>query len=399
MSRKRKRLSWDFNDRTADPYGMNQDRENQFPASKYMIGDPSAFAEDVHDDMPDDPALGRNEVGLPNMSEWNMNHKDVDSWNSDAPYDNADTFSPEDRDRQASSRRKEAAERKRRMFAAAQKKARRCIKIAENLFPEAPEQVLEDQAVDFMSLSDRVVEATLERLRKSDEYKKEAEANAMLREMLSEEKEDEEEEEEDDEDKKESSADEMLREMLSEEDDKDDKDDKKKKEEKEEKEDEEDEDDKKESAEDEKEDEDDDDKESSLSEMAEMDEDEEDVEAMIDKMMMEDEEAGMQGGEVEDAGMHQDHDAAELGIELDPTLETVDAGGIDEDDRVLNQLFNDTIPKEAREQQTEAQTSKQARQGVPTLGGRVKAASDQDANQGDDLSSIWEEDPDISGAF
>jgi hypothetical protein len=178
---------------------MNQERKQPAPDA-YVIGGPSDFAEDVHRPSPNDRELGRNEIGLPNMSEWDMNHKDVDEWNSDGPYDNQKQAHMD----------KEAA---RDVFARIEKKAYQCVKIAQALLPTASNSTIEEQAYEFMSLPDSVVVATCLRLADAEEQEdgeeKELEAyddkegededekiEAMLREMIAEEDCDDEEKEE-----------------------------------------------------------------------------------------------------------------------------------------------------------------------------------------------------------
>lgn len=131
--------------RQADPYQMNQDH-SQRPVEKYETGNPSTWAEDPHPSMPE---VGRNELGMPEMGTYNMDHKDVDQWNSGGPYDN---------ERQARRQRSAAMEAK------LEKKAYQCIKIARHLFPKAADEVVEEQALDLMSLADQSVISTVIRL-------------------------------------------------------------------------------------------------------------------------------------------------------------------------------------------------------------------------------------------
>jgi hypothetical protein len=216
----RRRLTW--NNRVADPYTMNQERQQ--PAhDKYLIGGPSEFAEDPHSPMPNDRALGRNEIGMPNLSEWNLTHKDAEEWNSGAPYDN---------ERRASMSREAARD----VYARLEKKAFQCVKIATALLPGASDALIEEQALDFMSLPDDVVIATVVRLAAEEDGEEEEEeydekeagedeeeeeddevVEAMLREMLAE-ADEHDEEEEHEEDAKEASEDAeieaMIREMM-----------------------------------------------------------------------------------------------------------------------------------------------------------------------------------------
>jgi len=154
--------------KVADPYTMHQDRVNP-PVEKYMNGDPSAWAEDLH---PIPPAgTPRNSIGLPEFLDTTWDHKDADMWNDGAAYDNSDTFDASD----DQGRRLEASRRQRR-FAALQKKADRCIRIAEFLFPASSDRVVEAQALDLMGLSDRAVAATLARLAEESGEEDEKEA-------------------------------------------------------------------------------------------------------------------------------------------------------------------------------------------------------------------------------
>jgi len=394
----RKRLSWN---KKADPYKMNQEREQ--PAhDKYQAGDPSAWAEDVHQPLPDDPALGRNEIGQPNMSESNLTHKDVNEWNSDDAYDNAYTFDGGDRNRSASQQREASRD----VYAHLERKAFQCVKIADALFPGAPESLIEAQAFDFMSLPDEVVISTIVRLADADEEEKEDDAKedakedeeekgkkkassfdedrieAMLREMLAEDDEVEDEDDEDEEDDDDDEVEAMLREMLSEQDeDEDDEDD----------EDEDDEDD-------EDDDDEDEDKEAGTPmDMGTHSEEDPEIEAMIAEMMDADE-------HLED---HDDMDMdgyapTDMDIELEPTMDTVGAS-IAEDDSVLANLFSGTVPKEAQtkapqQESTQGQRQASGSKGVQSLGGRVKAASDGGRDDVD-LSKLWQSDPDVSDVF
>lgn len=335
----RNRLSWY---KTADPYSMNQDH-SQPSHEQYQAGDPSAWAEDVHPTLPDDEALGRNDVGHSNKA------SSTDYWDDDTS------------ERTARSQKESARD----VYAHLERKAFQCVKIADALLPGAPESLIEAQALDFMSLPDEAVVATAIRLAEEhaeEEEAKEEEADdedveAMLREMLSEAKEEKKEDEDEDEDEdasdeeeekeEDADADEedeedaeveaMLRDMLSE--DKEDAD-----------------------------------------EAEEEEEEDEEIEAMLQDMMNHGEPSAS---------------STEMDIQLDPTMDTVSAG-IDEDDTVLSNLFADTVPDEARNAAPQKQAS--GRKGVQTLGGRVKEATD---SGGDDvnLSKLWQSDPDVSDIF
>ena len=77
-------------------------------------------------------------------------------------------------------------------------KALRCLKMAETILPDAPTDVVERQAVDFMTMSSKSVVATLRRMREFDEQISEARVAKVVdavMEVLSEEAEEEEEEE------------------------------------------------------------------------------------------------------------------------------------------------------------------------------------------------------------
>lgn len=392
----RKRSTWN---KKADPYTMNQDRDLP-PVTKYLIGDPSAFGEDVHTNLPNDAELGRNEIGQPNMPASNLNHKDVEEWNSADPYDNAATFSPEDRDRREvpeinveASRHTTSA---RDVYAALEKKAYYCSKIATALLPGAPESLIEDQTYELMSLPDAYVKATLLRLAAEDEAE---EKDEEKEDEKGEDEEKEDEKEDKDEDKEsgkkkanwqyldDDSVEAMLREMMEEEDDAE--------------------------------------TEAMLREMLE----EEDVEEMIeeeldqhvedlhsDAMLMDsmdmEEEALDEDPEIDamlrdmmdhdsmDLSEAGDHAATDFDIGMNPMMDVVASESI-AGDATLQNLFNNTIPKEARQSTSVAEKpSKTAssKRGVSTLGGRVKGASNTGSDL-DDLSKLWASDPDISDNF
>jgi len=120
--------------KTADPYTMNQDHK-QPSHEKYLTGDPSTWAEDVH------PSSGtweaeykggevkRNEIGMPEMRGDTFNHKEK-------------TASQE----------------------VLLKKANLCVKVARMMLRNAEEAVVEDQALAFMHIPDSDLIATHDRL-------------------------------------------------------------------------------------------------------------------------------------------------------------------------------------------------------------------------------------------
>lgn len=420
----RKRLSWIY--KTADPFTMNQDH-SQPGHDDYVIGDPSAFAEDVHRDLPDDEALGRNEIGQPNMSEWNLNHKDVDEWNSGDAYDNGDTFAGGDKKRQSSMQRDAARD----VYARLEKKAFQCVKIASAILPGAPEALVEEQAFDLMALPDEAVIATVLRLAADDEDEEDGDDEKEASDVFAEDSDDDEDdddskdasEDEDDEDEaKDASDDEdeddegadkeasfgdldddrieaMLREMIAEDDEDEDDED----------EDEEDDDDDSKDASDDEDVDEDDEKESMH--MDDMDalggddmmEEDPEVDAMIRDMMDHQQEPVMESSQ-DDIDLNFDGPVANdnsFDVEMEPTMDVVGTN-IDENDDVLRSLFADTVPEEAREKSSAPQTrqasqKRQQSRGVQTLGGRVKEAAN---GEGDvDLSKLWASDPDVSDIF
>lgn len=434
----RKRSTW--NDRKADPYTMHQERDLP-PVEKYLIGDPSAFAEDVHAELPDDEALGRNEIGLPNMPASNLNHKDVEEWNSGDAYDNASTFSPEDRDRKetpdvpvdqmndrkvASPTPKQSA---RSVFAALERKAFNCTKIAQALLPGAPQSLIEEQSYELMALPDEFVIATVLRLAADEEEEKDSGEDKEAGEKH--------EEEDKEADRKEKAA-AILREaqaqarrVLAGDD-----------------EDEDDSDDEDEKSEDDSDDSDDDEEKDGGSKKSSLDFSDDQIEAMLREMIAEDKEeeedakaeAGMMHREMMDhdampmhageelhamdmdismdmmgdedpeidamlkdmmdhqsmgmdSGMHM-HSSTEFDIGMDPRLDVVASETLAGDDTLQN-LFNNTIPEEARTAAPVRETAKTA--GVQSLGGRVKEAADTEEDY--DLSKLWTQAPDISGVY
>ena len=123
----RQRLSWELDkekkadmDKKADPYTMNQDHKNN-PVQKYDIGGPSQFAEDPDMKTPW-KTEGRTETGHP---------------------------APE----------REAVMAARKM----EDKAMKCLTIAQRMLPGASDELIEEQATEFMYMPEQSVLATLQR--------------------------------------------------------------------------------------------------------------------------------------------------------------------------------------------------------------------------------------------
>jgi len=129
--------------KVADPYTMNQDHP-QPPADAYVIGDPSAFAEDVHSPNTWESEYSggetrRNEIGMPDMRGDTFNHPEK-------------TASKE----------------------ILLKKADLCIDVAKRLLDQGKhasvtEDMIEDQAVALMHLPDQELIDTHKRLAGEDE--------------------------------------------------------------------------------------------------------------------------------------------------------------------------------------------------------------------------------------
>lgn len=177
--------------KSADPYQMNQDKQNP-DVSNYMIGGPSAFAAERYPEVPDDPELGRNEIGLYNMPRWAFDHK---GYGGDEPYDNAHTFTEEDRDRDSEVQRIEdnqiitASQGEEDVYKYLEKKASHCLRISKTLLPDADEQQVEDQALDLMDLPDHAVQATSSRIqtgsgKKAKKSQKESELDQKIESFL-----------------------------------------------------------------------------------------------------------------------------------------------------------------------------------------------------------------------
>ena len=133
--------------RTADPYLMNQDHVQQQPAAdKYVIGDPSSFAEDVNtDNRWEDEYKGgqvnRNDIGEPNFLPNTFNHPE-----KTAAMDESTML----------------------------KKANLCVRTARLMLPKtASEMVVEDQATSLMHMPDYDLIETFTRLADDQEVQDE----------------------------------------------------------------------------------------------------------------------------------------------------------------------------------------------------------------------------------
>lgn len=200
MSR-RKRLTWQ--QRNADPYTMNQDKMNP-PVEDYMTGEPSSWAEEPVEDLSRFEQEGRNELSMPAMLDNTHDHKDVDEAMDGQPYDNAGSFKPTDTNgvSDGPTNPRQAAQRAAQMQRYAEKKALQCVRIAGLLLPTASDDVITEQALDFMSMPDDALVATILRLAEAEELSRIAE---------------EDEEEHDESDKDASlTPDQMLRQMQAE---------------------------------------------------------------------------------------------------------------------------------------------------------------------------------------
>ena len=138
-------------------------KEPNPPVEKYETGNPSSWAEDVNMDKPwdEENAAGREPSGHPKMKSYANMVKEA-------------------KDLEA--------------------KALRCLKMAETILGEAPADVVERQAVDFMSMSNKSVLSTLRRMREFEENISETRiakvVDAVLEVIAEDEKEKEEEKEE-----------------------------------------------------------------------------------------------------------------------------------------------------------------------------------------------------------
>lgn len=135
----------------ADPYLMNQDHVNkQPPADKYVTGDPSTFAEDIHPSKDtweveyQNGQVKRNEIGMPEMRKDTFNHPEKTA--------SKDVLL---------------------------KKANLCIRLAQMMLNQggktASDQAIEDQSVALMHLPDNELVDTFNRLAGEEEESKEAE--------------------------------------------------------------------------------------------------------------------------------------------------------------------------------------------------------------------------------
>lgn len=139
--------------RAEDPRAMNQDHLQRQPsADKYLTGDPSTFAEDVHPSGQNwkaeysDGETARDEIGLPEMRGDTFNHPETDPGSSPARGGGGA--------RQASLDEETLV-----------KKADLCCKVARQMLgPKAVEAAVEDQALALMNLSDPDLIATVNRL-------------------------------------------------------------------------------------------------------------------------------------------------------------------------------------------------------------------------------------------
>jgi hypothetical protein len=143
-----------------DIYDMEGTRM-QPAIDKYTKGDPSAWGEDVnHDDLWRGDT--RNEMNIPNLK-------------GDAPVAPAPgpmPMAPEGEGEEAPvmARREHIANQVR--VAAARRKAARCCKLATAMLGKtASTEMVEDQALAFMAMSDRDIFASLSRIRKASEVK------------------------------------------------------------------------------------------------------------------------------------------------------------------------------------------------------------------------------------
>jgi len=119
--------------KTADPYTMNQEHP-QPPWDKYVSGDPSAFAEDVHSPNTweteyKDDQTARDEIGMPQVRPDTFNHTEK-------------TASKE----------------------VLLKKADLCIAVAQLMLKQASTEAIEDQAVALMHLPDQELINTHKRM-------------------------------------------------------------------------------------------------------------------------------------------------------------------------------------------------------------------------------------------
>lgn len=323
-------------ERTADPLMMNQERTH-VPTEEYMIGDPSSWAEDPVDDLSHMDGTDRDEIGLPKRE-----------------------------DRSA----REAQVRLAKMQRHFEKKALHCVRIAEVLLPNASEDVIAEQALDFMPMPDDAVMETAARLKslgifasdEEEEEKADKEANLstdeMLRIMEAEKAEKEEKDEEEDEAKEagEDGGDDAADDAGDEAEAKEAGDDGG--------------DDAADEAGDDAEAEEGGDKEASEY----LDED-------LDAML-----ADMEGGDINSP-------TAELGIDLEPQLDALDSEALlGESDDTLQALMNQQYAVNGPQAKTASTSQKKVNQL-----GRVKESGA--AGSGDNLEGLWDRAPDVSKVF
>jgi len=145
--------------RAEDPRAMNQDHLQRQPsADKYLTGDPSTFAEDVHPSGQNwkaeysDGETARDEIGLPEMRGDTFSHPETDPGSSSARGGGGGA-------RQASLDEETLV-----------KKADLCCKVARQMLgSKAVEAAVEDQALALMNLSDPDLIATVNRLAQDQE--------------------------------------------------------------------------------------------------------------------------------------------------------------------------------------------------------------------------------------
>ena len=372
---KRKKNRESRRDKSADPYQMNVEREDK-DVSDYMIGDPSSFADIPHEEMPADDELGRNEIGLPRMPDWAYDHKDADDWNSEEPYDNAESFSPTDRNREHDqgdleqvlnasadeavnwyeARKKKEAEKE--TINRLEKKAYHCVRIAENLLGEdADNSKIEEQAYDLMPLPNQAIASTLQRIESFLE-EGEKDTEEMMEEMESEE------EEKEDHEELEEEKDHMEKE-------------------KEHKEDEEEEDH----------------MESEQKEEAEEEmkmEEEKEAEEIIDEVLQES--GSEKADQVVDEMTGESSAGNEMEVKLEPSMEATNPEQqLDEEGQKLQEILNEDLPEEAKQARANQPGETPSDEGISTLGGSVKQSSNDD--DAEVLEKLGEQPDDVSGSF
>ena len=117
----------------ADPYTLGRDKENP-PVEKYMNGDPEKWAEGVNHDHP---------------------------WESEKREETGHAAPAKDMSGDFGEKSKSAAIKQAKELKA---KAIKCVRLAEALLKNASETELEAQGFDFMELSERALQATLDRI-------------------------------------------------------------------------------------------------------------------------------------------------------------------------------------------------------------------------------------------